>query len=210
MKLYVIPVSPNCRQVEAVIHHLDLDVEIINMDMKSGELRQEKFLSLNPNGRVPTFVDGAFNLWESRAIMLHLADMNGDDSFFPKEAAKKSDIVRWCFWEALHYNKAVGAICWETIAKPWMDLGETDESAVEAGLADFHRFAPILNDQLDGKAFIAGDNLTLADFAVGSHAALIKSSRSRIPLDPFPNIKSWYERLDDDPAWDATKPTIEL
>ena len=210
MKLYVIAISPNCRQVEAVVHPLDLDVEIVPMDPQSGELGKAEYLALNPNGRVPTLVDGDFKLWESRAIMQYLAEKQGETSLFPADATKRSDIMRWIYWEALHFNKAVGTICWETVAKPTFGMGDPDESIVEAGIEEFHRFAPVLNDQLDGGTFVTGDDLTLADFALGSFTALVKSTRSRVPIEQYANIASWYRRLDDLPAWDKTKPPFEL
>jgi len=209
MELYVIPVSPNCRRTEAAVHHLDLDVRIVPVDMMSGENRQDKFLSLNPNGLVPTFVDGDFKLWESRAILLHLAGMKGDTSFLPTDPASKSDIMRWLFWEALHYNKAISTITWETVAKPMFGMGEPDDATVKAGLDEFNKFAPVLNDQLEGKAFITGDNVTVADFSVGNHSSLINFTGSQISLDAYPNIKAWHQRLDALPAWQATRPPFE-
>lgn len=210
MKLYVTQISPNCRQAEAVVHHLNLDVEIIHKDLQAGDLQGKDFLALNPNGRVPTLVDGDFTLWESRAIMQYLAEKNGENSLFPRDVAKRSDIVRWIFWEALHFNKALSAICWETVAKPAFNMGDPDQQLVAQGLEDFHRLAPVLNNQLEGREFITGDTVTLADFAVGSHSSLVTAPRSQVPLDQYPNINSWYQRLKQVPAWHATKPPFDF
>ena len=54
MKLYTVPISPNCRRAEATVNYLGLDVEVISMDFLSGKLKSEDFLNLNPNGKVPT------------------------------------------------------------------------------------------------------------------------------------------------------------
>lgn len=188
MKLYVTQISPNCRQAEAVVHHLDLDVDIICKDIQSGELQSQDFLALNPNGRVPTLVDDDFTLWESRAIMQYLADNYGENSLFPTGAARRSDIMRWIFWEALHFNKALSAICWETVAKPAFNMGAADQQLVEQGLQDFHQLAPVLNEQLEGKTFITGETVTLADFAVGSHSSLVTAPGSQVPLDQYPYV----------------------
>ncbi len=210
MKLFTTPISPNSRQVEAVVHHLDLDVEIIRKDIQSGELQSEDFLKLNPNGRVPTLVDGDFTLWESRAIMLYLAEKGGDNRFFPSGGVARADMMRWLFWEALHFNKALSAICWETVAKPAFNAGEPDPKIIEQGLEDFHRFAPVLNNQLEDKAFVMGDVVTLVDFALGSHSALVRSAQSQVPLGDYSNIESWYLRLDGVAAWEATRSAFGL
>jgi len=206
MKLHVVDISPNCRITEATVHHLNLDIEIIKKDLFAGELDKSEFLAINPNGKVPALEDGDFCLWESRAITYYLADMGQSDEYFPKDGRGRSDVLRWQLWEALHFNKAIGTVCWETVAKPAMDLGTADEDNIASGLVEFHRFAPILEKQLEGKRFILGDNLTLADFSVGSHSALIQSQNSRIPLDQYSNINDWLQRLDTIPAWQKTAP----
>ena len=152
--------------------------------------------------------DRQFKLWESNAIIQYLADKSSASNFFPKEVAARSDIVRWQFWESLHFNKAVGGICWETMAKPSMGLGDPDEGAIKTSTEDFHRFAKILNDRLDGRKFIMGDTVSAADFSVASHSALALHPESRVPLDDYANIKGWYGSLEEIPAWAKTAPSI--
>ena len=81
------------RKVEAVIDHLGLDVEIVHHDFAGGGLRQSEYLAVNPNGMVPTLVDGSFILWESNAIMQYLADKAGGDPLFP---AIRGRAPTWC------------------------------------------------------------------------------------------------------------------
>ena len=75
MELHTVGGSPNSRKVEAVIDHLALEVAIVRHDFAG--LRRPEYLALNPNGMVPTLVDGAFVLWEANAIMQYLADKAG-------------------------------------------------------------------------------------------------------------------------------------
>ena len=208
MKLYTVPISPNCRRSEATVHHLNIEAEIIGKDIMSGELGAEDFLALNPNGKVPTLVDGDFKLWESNAIMQYLADKSSDDTFFPKNGIERIEIIKWQFWESLHFNKSVGTICWETVAKPLMSLGDPDSNIIEGAMEDFHFFANILNNQLENRKFITGDVVTLADFSVGSLSALVLHPDSQIPLEKYPRLKNWYQRLEEVPAWDKTKPQL--
>ena len=115
MELYSVTGSNNCRKVEAVISHLALSVDIKYLGLTTGELYSDVFLSLNPNGKVPTLVDGDFVLWESNAIMQYLCEHSEDEQLFPSESKTRADITRWQFWEVTHFNKAFATIAFETI-----------------------------------------------------------------------------------------------
>lgn len=211
MKLYVMPVSPNVRKAQAVVNYLDLDVDVISKDVMAGDLGTDEFLGINPNGKVPTLEDGDYKLWESNAISQYLALTAPENDLFPDDLIKRTDITRWQFWESNHYNKAVGSIVWETIIKPLFKIpGGPDESKIEAALVDFEKFATVLEGQLEGNDYITGDTLTLADFSVGAMSALVLSKSSRVPLDDYPNIKSWYLRLEAIPEWAASGPQFEI
>jgi len=211
MKLYVMPVSPNVRKVQAVVNYLNLDLDIVDTDVMAGDLSTDEFLGINPNGKVPVLVDDDFKLWESNAIAQYLASTAAKNDLFPDDLKKRIEITRWQFWESNHYNKAVGTIVWETKIKPLFKVpGDADETKIEAALIDFNRFASILDKQLDGNDFITGDTLTLADFSVGAMSALVLSKNSGVPLEDYPNIRSWYQRLEAIPEFAASGPQFEL
>src|SRR5580698_8936994 len=98
MKLYSVHNSNNCRRANATILHLGLDVELVEMNM--ADMKKPDYLALNPNGKVPTLVDGEFKLWESRAIMQYLASKKPGTSLWPNDPKKQADITRWQFWES--------------------------------------------------------------------------------------------------------------
>ncbi len=208
MKLYSVPISPNCRRVEATIGYLNLNVEIYMADMMGGELKSEQFLALNPNGRVPVLIDGEQSFWESNSIMQYLADKNSAEHFYPTELLSRVEINRWQFWESLHYNKVVASICWETIAKPALNMGQPDEATIVSATEQLHPFAKVLNAQLEKRPFIMGDTVTLADFSVGNFSALALHPNSQVPLDDYLHIKNWYESLERIPAWSQTAPSL--
>src|ERR1700722_17763575 len=101
MKLYSIHNSNNCRRVNATIAHLGLEVEIIEPDMMTGDLKKAAYVALNPNAKVPTLVDGEFSLWESRAIMQYVAAQKPGNTLWPADSKAQADIARWQFWEAV-------------------------------------------------------------------------------------------------------------
>ncbi|WP_428643389.1 glutathione S-transferase family protein [Roseibium sp.] len=208
MKLYTAAISPNCRKVEAVLHQLGLfdDVEVHRLNLLAGEHRTDEVKTANPNMKVPTLIVGDMNLWESNPTMIYLCDRAGAEEFCPSDPKSRFELLRWMFWEVRHYNKALSAILWETVAKAMMDLGAPDQNTIDREMEEFRRFAAVLNEQLASSDFILGDTLTVADFAVGAYSTLAMLPQSRIPLDEYPNVKAWYLRLENVPAWAATAP----
>ncbi len=205
MKLYVIPGAPNCRRAEAVVHHLNADVEIEALDPRSGALRSEDFLAINPNGLVPVLVDGDFTLWESHAIMLYLVNRHEAADVYPTDLKARADVDRWMAWSLAHFNRAVGTVVWELVAKPFFGLGEADRGLVAQGTESFHRVAPILEARLaETEAFVGGAGVTLADFSLATFEAYWRAAE--LPLDPYPAIRAWGERLGELEAWRKSAP----
>jgi glutathione S-transferase len=204
MKLEYVVGSPNCRKVHAVIHHLGVDeVEFEYLDFFAGDLRSNTYASLNPNAMVPTLVDGDFKLWESNAINLYLADRQ-PTSLYPADPRVRADVLRWLCWELAHYNRALGVLAFETVAKPSLLKMPPDASAVEIVRRELERFAPVLEHHLRGRRYVVGDDITLADYAVGH----LEGFKRLVPFDwkPYSAVNSYYDRLAQDPHWAATAP----
>lgn len=210
MKLYTTDLSPNCRRVEATLHHLGLydEVEVIRLNLMAGEHQRDDLRAANPNCKVPTVVVGDMKLWESHPTMIYLSDRAGAEEFCPSDAKTRFEILRWMSWELQHYNRALGDILWETIAKAKFGAGAPDQEVISRQMENFHRFAAVLDAQLEGRDFILGDKVTVTDFAVGGPSALALHPDSQVPLDAYPNVKAWYLRLESLPAWAATAPGL--
>lgn len=205
MQLHAVRASHNCRRVLATADHLGIDIDVIEPNFGAGEHKSAAFLALNPNGKVPVLVDGGLKLWESNAIIQYLADSKPTD-FFPSDPKARANQVRWQFWEANHLSRGTGGLTFEKVFKPFVLKQESDEAAVESATKTFHQFAPVLNGQLEGLAFIAGDKLTLADFSVGANFSY--AGPAGFPLENYPHIRQWLDRLDGVAAWKNTAPKL--
>jgi glutathione S-transferase len=205
VKLHTFIGSPHSHKVEAVVSHLGLDVQIEYHDFAAGELRSSELIALNQNRKVPVLVDGSFALSESNAIMQYLADKAGSDALFPRDVRKRADIVRWQFWELAHFNRALGILAFELVAKPRSNLGPTQPSLVEPALGDLARFTPVLEHHLAGREFMVGETLTLADYSM----ITFESYRPGIPFDwsVFPRVNAYFDRLRDTEHWARTAPS---
>lgn len=204
MKLYYVVGSPNCRKVHAVINHLNLKVDVEYLDFFTGDLQGPAYRALNPNGMVPTLVDGPLKLWESNAIMQYLADTPGGEALFPRDAKRRADIVRWLAWELAHFNKALGILAFETVAKPTFMKQPPNKALVEIATADLTKFTPVLDAHMAGRSFASGEGITLADYAL----IHLESFKDAVPFDwsKFKNLNAYFDRMRKVDHWVKTAP----
>ena len=187
MKLYTNLFSPNARKVHAVAAELGIELETHKVDLRGGEQRSPEYLALNPNGKVPTLVDGDTVLWESNAILCYLAGTT-DTELWPK-SPKRYDILRWMFWESNHLTSAMNKIFNERFFK----REKADQEVLERANKSFRKFASILDAQLADNAYVTGDTLTLADYSIGVCFGYIDSLA--LPVDGLDNIDRWWSAL---------------
>ncbi|RUL69536.1 glutathione S-transferase family protein [Dyella choica] len=197
MKLYYAP-TMNPRKACAVAKYLGSPVDYVRVDLARGEHRSPEFLALNPNGKVPLLIDGDLHLWESTAIMAHLAVKAGSD-LWPAEAARQVEVLRWMSWDLCHFSRHGGTLYFEHHIKPMIGLGEPTQAAVDEANGFYKRFATVLDAHLAQHAYLVGDKLSIADFGVG--VLLPWANEARLPIDGFANIARWHERLMALPAW---------
>jgi glutathione S-transferase len=204
MKLYMNAVSPNVRRVRLTAAVLGLPLEEKTLDLAKGEQRSPEYLALNANGAIPTLVDGDFVLTESRAIMQYLASKKPEAGLLPRDAAAHADVTRWQFWDASHFSPQLGTIAFEKVIKPMVGMGEPDARRVDDALGNFRRFAAVLNKRLDGKPYVVGTALTIADLTLAS--SLMYAKEVDLPLSEFPNIAAWFTRITELDGWKKTTP----
>lgn len=200
MRLYYHPLSSNSRRVLLTAHQLRLDLELVAVALTHGEHRTPDYLRLNPNGRVPTLVDGAFELWESHAIMQYLADRAPDQDIYPRDVSPRADVNRWMFWSAYHFAPAAALIIKERVSKRILGSSEPpDPAEIARGEAALAAAARVLDQHLEGKHWIAQDRLTLADLAIA--APLMHAERAQLPIAQFANLLAWFARVQALDAW---------
>lgn len=205
MKLYWSDVLAP-RKVCAVVKYLESPVDYAYLDLGRGEHRDPQYLELNPNGKVPTLVDGGRVLWEADAIMCHLA-ARSDSTLWPQDG-RQTDVIRWFSWNAQHFTAHAGLLYFEHIIKPRFGIGDPDPAAVTRASEEWRRYARVLDGHLQDRCWLVGDALTVADFAVG--AALPYAKRAHIPLDEFPAVHRWHERLNELDAWREPFPELAM
>ncbi|KIC20938.1 glutathione S-transferase family protein [Leisingera sp. ANG-Vp] len=205
MKLYLINGSPNGRKVLSVVNHLGISPEIEWLDIFGGQNRTEEYLALNPNGLAPTLVDGDLVLWESNAINVYLCETTPGQTLLPTDPAGRATVMKWLCWDLAHYNKALGAVAFEAVAKPkFLGSSDINQPVIDYFTERFDRYGPILDQHLADRDFVAGDSWTIADYALGH----VEMFQQLVPIDwnRFPNLVRFYDRLRDNPNWASTMP----
>jgi len=192
MKLYQVPVSPNCQKVVALAREVGVPLTLAAIDVFKGGARTPAMLALNPNGRLPILEDGEFVLWESNAMLAYIAGAAGRLDLAPNAARERAEVERWTYWQGAHFGPAVRKVAFERIVKKLAGLGAPDEAMIKAGSEEFAVVASVLESALDSKEYVCG-RLTIADFALAPYAAVTESCG--LDIGAYPRAKAWLARM---------------
>jgi glutathione S-transferase len=204
MKLYFHPASLFARKPRIAAEMLGVDLETQMVDIFAGEGQSPDFLLLNPQGKVPTLVDGDFFLWESNAIVQYLAAHAPASPFNPQDVQSRADILRWQFWESTSWAPASIVYIYENLFKPMLGRGKPDPEELKKGDEKFHRCAKVLDGHLANRPWLVGDTMTLADISVAP--VLMYANQAKMPWADYLHIAAWFDRIQHLPAWTATAP----
>ena len=192
MKLYNVAYSGNSYKVRLLLAQLGISCEIVEVDILKGQSRTAEFLKINPNGRTPVLDDNGFVLAESNAILAYLAR---GSKFLPEDRKQWALIFQWMFFEQYSHEPYIATSRFWLQHKP----DTLERSAVVAARRDGARAALRLMEQhLSRNDFFVGD-YTIADIALFAYIHV--SHEGGFPLDDFPKIRAWIERVKAQPAY---------
>jgi glutathione S-transferase len=191
IKIYGDPGSGSLRRVTSASAAMGVPIERVNIDLFKGESHTPEFLELNPHGLSPVMVDGDFVLYESSAINLYLAEKAGSD-LAGATTRERYEILQWMFWSGEQWRVFATLTFDEVLAKRFVGL-PADETIVQLAFAKIRAAAAVLDAHLADRQFIVGDRLTLADLDIAGPFS--QNERTKIPLNEFPNLVAWQQRL---------------
>lgn len=157
-----------------------------------------EFLHLNPAAQVPVVLDGDLVLRESNAILRYLCLKHGAEALYPSAPALRVRVEQWMDWVAYDLTHAMrGAFLGGQLGEaPWNNAW-----FVEQGRKDFTHCMLVLDGELsDGRAYICGDDLTLADIPLG----LVVNRWFAVTgfgKPDYPAVSAYFERLSQRPAY---------
>jgi glutathione S-transferase len=190
--------SSNVQAVMWAIGEMGLAHERLDYGHVHGGTDTPGFLAMNPNGTVPVIRDGDLVLWESCAILRYLAARYGDGgAFWPADPVARARVDQWAEWgKAELAQEFTVPVFWARIRTAAADR---DAAALARGIRHFERRVAVLDRQLAGRVFVAGEAFTLADIVIGN--VLYRYFDIDIPREDFPNVAAYYRRLAARPAY---------
>jgi glutathione S-transferase len=202
MKLYVLLVSNTSRPIRALIAENKLPIEEVALDFYKGEHASEPYISLNPNGLVPTLVDDDFVLTESSAIMKYLAD-KFNLGLYPKDLktrAKVNELMDW-FNTGFYRDYAYNVVYPQIYPHHKRQDDQAQAKTIEWGKANTQKWLKVLNDHWLGKGnkYLVGDNLTIAD--IFGYALITCGMVTRDEFKGYPNIERWLKEVGKLESW---------
>jgi glutathione S-transferase len=186
----------NPRVAVAAARHLESRVEFIRVSPRD-PANEDAFRQINPNTLVPVLVEERTTLWETDAIACRLCMLAGSD--FWRSDEKAAELQMWLSWNANHFTRTASFFYWEYAMKPHLGLPPASLAEVEEASAEFHRFAAVLEEILANRIWLVGNRLSFADFRVATPLPFAISSK--LPLEGYPRIMAWHERLLQIAAW---------
>lgn len=187
--------SINVQKVVWCADELGLDFERTDVGGSFGGNDTPAYLAMNPNGLVPVIDDDGFILYESNAIVRHLAASRGAGTLWPAEARARADTDRWMEWQSTGFTPAMWGAFWQLVRTP---AEKRDAALVESSRAKTEKHAAILDAHLGGRRFLTGEAFTAADIVVG--CAAHRWLHMPVQRVARPNLERWYAELRSRPA----------
>lgn len=181
--------SSNVRKVLWALEELSLHYDREDWGLPLRDPKVPEFLALNPNGQVPVLIEGEFVLWESNAILIYLAEREG--ALLPTQLEVRARVLQWLIWQASDLNPtwtyAVSALIRHM---PGFD----DPDRIAESMRRWGVMMGILERQLEKTgAFVAGNDFSIADIAIGISVHRWMSIAADKP--ELPAVADYYERL---------------
>ncbi|HEX4765876.1 MAG TPA: glutathione binding-like protein [Lichenihabitans sp.] len=194
--LYYWP-TPNGHKITLFLEETGTPYRIVPIDIGKGDQFKPDFLKIAPNNRMPAIVDpepksggGPVSVFESGAILLYLAEKTG--RFLPQDLRGRVKVLEWLFWQMGGLGPMAGQNHHFSAYAP-----EKIPYAIDRYVKETNRLYGVLDRQLEGRDFIAGD-YSIADMA--AYPWTVSHERQGQNLEDFPALKRWFEAIRARPA----------
>ena len=192
MKLYT-AATPNGRKVPIALEELEVDYELVHVDLQAEDQLKPEFLALNPNHKIPVLDDDGLIIWESGAILLHLAEKYG--KLLPADPKGRMEAIQYAFFQTGGIGPNMGRFG-AAIRKP---EDERNPEMIQIFGDEVKRLIGVLDRILsDGRPFLAGE------YSIGDimhYGWLAIALQLKLPmLMEQERVVAWLERIAERPA----------
>lgn len=195
--------TPNGHKITLLLEELaeagaPLAYTIVPVNIGAGEQFRPEFLAIAPNNRMPAIVDRApadggapVSVFESGAILLYLAEKTG--RFLPQDLRGRTATLEWVFWQMAGLGPMTGQYGHFNVYAP-----EKIAYAIDRYTREANRLLGVLDKRLAGRAFLVGDDYTIADMAC--YPWIDPYRTAPIDLEPYPDVRRWCDAIRERPA----------
>jgi GST-like protein len=177
--------TPNGWKVSIMLEECGLPYRVVPVNIGKGDQFKPEFLAISPNNRMPAIVDDDVSVFESGAILLHLAEKSGQ--FMPTDRKGRKETMEWLFWQVGNLGPMAGQL------SHFVNYAQGEHAySLERYANEYHRCLGVLERRLDGRAYIL-DDYSIADMA--SFPWVLISKPLGQALDEFPNVARWREAV---------------
>lgn len=197
-RLFHVPLSPFCRKVRLSLAEKKLEVELV--EERYWEQGAE-FLRRNPAGKVPILKMDGKTLTESAAICEYIEERHPTPTLMPTDAEGRFEVRRLVTWfDDKFHHEVTSKLLYERVNKKVMGAGYPDSKAVKAGAKAIKYHLDYMGWLLDLRRWLAGDQMTLADFAAAAHLSSLDYI-SDVDWNRNENVREWYSKIKSRPAF---------
>jgi glutathione S-transferase len=193
MLLYDSPVSGNCYKVRLLLAHLGIPYERQTVDVIDRSNRRELLGHLNPGLTVPTLVlDDGRPLGESAAILWYFGE---GTRFVPEDAYERAQVLQWMFFEQYQLEPTIAVVrFWVAYSGRAVEFEPERPAKMKGGERALRR----LERGLEGRDYLVGESLTLADIALYGYTHV--AEEGGFSLVPYPAVRAWLDRVAAEPG----------
>ncbi len=186
MLLYDAAISGNCYKVRLLFAKLGITYERRELSVFDRSDRPQVLGELNPGLRVPTLVlDDGRALAESGAILFHFAE---GTEYLPADAFERAQVLQWMFFEQYSHEPYIA------VARFWAIAGITPPDAeLQAKQRGGTAALRAMEGHLRDREFLVAGRYTIADIALFAYTHV--APEGGFPLEPYPAIRTWLERV---------------
>jgi glutathione S-transferase len=198
MRLYHSPLSPFCRKVRLTLAEKRIEVELV--EERYWE-RDPDFLRRSPAGKVPVLKTDQGFMTESAAICEWIEETFPEVPLMPRDAGGRYEVRRLVqFFDDTFNGEVTACLLGERVNKKLTKRGYPDSVAVKAGAKAIKVHLDMMEALLDARRWLAGDAMTLADFAAAAHLSSLDYI-SDVDWNRVSNVRDWYAKIKSRPAF---------
>jgi len=197
--LYHLPLSPYARKVRLVLGEKRLPFDLF---VEKVWERQERFLTVNPACTVPVLSENSGQvICDSRAICEYLDEAYPQVNLMGSTLEERAEVRRLVAWfDEKFYVEVARNLYWERTMKAQLKLGSPDGNALRAGYANLKQHMAYIGWLSEHRRWLAGDNLTVADFAAAAMLSTL-DYLGDVKWEDSASAKDWYARIKSRPTF---------